>query len=247
MDFISLHATLHIICMDGPHNYTNDEKYSEAAGLLYQALLNHADTRPQWVEIDGDVLYPVFNESVHDEALSLLKCVGGWTIRRRLEVPPVERTGHFSKWPSPYSNANQFGIVTRVPNDDMYPLEMDNRRPIFIGFDFLELIAWFDSIGLAHTRTTQSEPVANDDIGSKNERELTKWLRETWNQEGKPKGTVFFNSLKKYVNKTGSPIVEHYTTSKKGAGIRWNTGSAINSMAKKTIQNKPSIFEKESQ
>lgn len=77
------------------------------------------------------------------------------------------------------------------------------------------------------------------------ERELTRWLRETWIKENKPNGTGFFNALKKYVDKEGSPIVEHYTASKKGAGIRWNTGSATNTMSKKAIQNSVSKFKKE--
>jgi hypothetical protein len=76
------------------------------------------------------------------------------------------------------------------------------------------------------------------------ERDLTIWMRETWINEGKIGGSAFFNALKKYVNKTGSPIVEHYTTGKNGAGIRWNTGNATNVMTKKTIQTKVSRFKK---
>lgn len=79
------------------------------------------------------------------------------------------------------------------------------------------------------------------------ERELTKWFRETWINEGKPGGTVFFDSLKKYTKKNGSPITEYYTTSKNGAGIKWSTGNASGEMTKKAIQNKVSKFKKESQ
>lgn len=87
------------------------------------------------------------------------------------------------------------------------------------------------------------------DIESKqrSERELTKWMRETWIKEGKPGGSGFFDALKKYVNQQKGPIVEHYTTSKKGPGIRWNTGTAISTMTKKAIQNKVSAFKKELQ
>ncbi|NOT10991.1 MAG: hypothetical protein HOP23_04010 [Methylococcaceae bacterium] len=76
------------------------------------------------------------------------------------------------------------------------------------------------------------------------ERNLTKWLRETWIKEGKLGGTGFFNVLRRYVNVSGSPIVEHYTSGKNGAGLRWNTGNATNYMTKKTIQSKVSIFKK---
>ena len=77
---------------------------------------------------------------------------------------------------------------------------------------------------------------------SKNERELTRWLRETWINEGKPKGTAFFNVLKKYKGQKGSPIIDHYSSGK-GAGIKWET-SAGNSgdMTRKTILNKVSTF-----
>jgi hypothetical protein len=80
-----------------------------------------------------------------------------------------------------------------------------------------------------------------------NERELTKWLRETWIKEEKPGGSAFFDGLKKYVGKNESPICEHFTTSKKGAGIRWNTGGATSYMTKKAIQNSVSRFKKTTQ
>ncbi len=76
------------------------------------------------------------------------------------------------------------------------------------------------------------------------ERELTKWMRETWVNEGKLGGTAFFNKLKSYVNKENSPIREHFTTSSKGAGIRWITGGTTNTMSKKAIVNKVCIFKK---
>lgn len=79
------------------------------------------------------------------------------------------------------------------------------------------------------------------------ERDLTKWLRETWIEEGTPEGTAFFDVLKKYDRKPNSPIMEHYTTSNKGAGIRWNTGNATGNMGKKAIQSKVSLFKKELQ
>ncbi|MGZ8237943.1 MAG: hypothetical protein ACXWTY_08745 [Methylobacter sp.] len=96
-----------------------------------------------------------------------------------------------------------------------------------------------ETLGNAATEPTSTRGTAT------NEREMTKWMRETWIKEGRPEGTDFFDSLKKYVGLTNSPIVEHYTTSKKGAGIRWNTGNATSSMRKKAIQSRVSIFKKE--
>lgn len=80
-----------------------------------------------------------------------------------------------------------------------------------------------------------------------NERDLTKWFRETWEKEGNPTGTPFFNALKKYVMQDNSPIREHYTTGPNGAGIRWTTGSATNNMTKKNIQTMASNFKRQSE
>jgi len=88
-----------------------------------------------------------------------------------------------------------------------------------------------------------SQPRKNSNI---QERELTTWLRETWIAEEKPGGTVFFNKLRKYVNKPSSPIRGHFSASTDGAGISWQTGNYSGEMSKKTIQNKVSVFKKES-
>jgi len=45
-----------------------------------------------------------------------------------------------------------------------------------------------------------------------NEFAYTTWLRETWKTEGRPSGTYFFSSLKKYVGKENSPILAHTTS-----------------------------------
>ena len=101
---------------------------------------------------------------------------------------------------------------------------------------FLERIGKMPSTGfLASILTDHVEKGTN-------KHELTKWLRETWENEDRPEGTAFFDCLKKYVNKKDGPIVEHYTASKNGAGIRWSTGNATGTMAKKTIQSKVSQF-----
>jgi hypothetical protein len=81
----------------------------------------------------------------------------------------------------------------------------------------------------------------------KNERELTRWLRETWYKEGKPGGADFFNALKHYVNKPGSPITDHFTSSQSGAGIQWKIGKNKGPRSKKAIQNLVGRFKKESQ
>jgi len=84
-----------------------------------------------------------------------------------------------------------------------------------------------------------------DALKKVNERDLTRWFRETWIKEGRPKGSDFFNKLKSYVNKPGSPIIEHYTYGKDGPGIRLITGSGKIQRTKKAIQNMASNFKKE--
>lgn len=85
------------------------------------------------------------------------------------------------------------------------------------------------------------EPIGT---GQKPERELTQWMKEIWEKEGKPNGSAFFKSLKKYVHAKGSPITQHYTTDNDGAGIGWQTSKANGSMKKKSIQTMVSVFKK---
>jgi len=95
--------------------------------------------------------------------------------------------------------------------------------------------------------TEKTEAVKDDALVSHagtetKERELVAWLRETWINEGKLGGVAFFAKLKKYVNKTGSPIVEHYSAGK-DAGFSWKTSAGTTGrMTKKTVLNKVSIF-----
>jgi hypothetical protein len=116
------------------------------------------------------------------------------------------------------------------------------------GFDVIKdclLINWWT--GNEITPATDPASVKNETGGKTGKRDLTRWLKETWINEGKPEGTDFFDALKKYAGENGSPIVEHFTTSKKGAGFRWSTGSATNYRYKKAIQNMVSGFKKEPQ
>jgi hypothetical protein len=95
-------------------------------------------------------------------------------------------------------------------------------------------------VTLAITKTLVIEDKNNTTL--KKERELTAWLRDTWIGEGKMGGTAFFAKLKNYVNKDGSPIIEHYSAGKV-AGIRWETSSGTTgNIKKKTILNKVGVF-----
>lgn len=77
------------------------------------------------------------------------------------------------------------------------------------------------------------------------EKELTTWLRETWINEGMPEGSDFFKALKKYVKQPKSPIIDHWTTSAKGAGFKWITTNASGDRTKKAILNRVTDFKKE--
>ncbi|MCX7091898.1 MAG: hypothetical protein NTY50_00385 [Methylobacter sp.] len=92
---------------------------------------------------------------------------------------------------------------------------------------------------------TDTEPAGvkvTQDNETRNEIELTRWLRETWIKEGKLGGTAFFNMLKKYEKQKGSPITQHYGAGK-DAGFDWLTSYGTSgSMKKKTVATKVSIF-----
>lgn len=77
--------------------------------------------------------------------------------------------------------------------------------------------AWFDVFGVRFIGSGREDK-------KDTERDLTKWMRETWINEGRPTGTPFFNSLKKYADRNKypkSPIMEH-----------WITGPSPNSRSK---------------
>ncbi len=79
---------------------------------------------------------------------------------------------------------------------------------------------------------SRGECINQEDSGF-NDREVTSWLRETWNNEGKKGGTDFFRSLKNHVNKRGSPIKQFYLAGN-DAGIEWESSAgATGNMTKK--------------
>lgn len=77
---------------------------------------------------------------------------------------------------------------------------------------------------------------------ARRETEINRWLRETWETEGKPAGAAFFLALKKYQGKKGSPIKEWYPAGE-DAGIKWRTSNgASGEWKRKTIQTIASEF-----
>lgn len=73
-------------------------------------------------------------------------------------------------------------------------------------------------------------------------KEIDKWLFDTWANSGNPGGAKFFRLLEAHVLKPGSPIKSWH-----GAGpqarIEWeSSGGASDKMSKKTIENKVSKF-----
>lgn len=91
-------------------------------------------------------------------------------------------------------------------------------------------------------------PAAKEDRSSeKTERELNRWLRETWEAEGRRGGSEFFIALKRYKNQKGSPIEDWYSAGK-DAGVKWRTSTgASGECSRKTIQNKVSEFKRHDQ
>ncbi len=84
------------------------------------------------------------------------------------------------------------------------------------------------------------------DTPPRQERELTQWMRKTWEAEGKPNGSAFFSRLKKYVGLDGSPITQHYTVGgKSGGGVGWKTSKTNGERTKASIVNMVSRFKNE--
>lgn len=256
MDFISLYDLMDELASNTAPKYSNSEeaRYSEAAADLHQWLMSSTG-RPQWLKINKNTRRPVPDNNVSDKGIAMLEHMAGWEgrthaayCRYRSELARAEAQG-----------IDESLILPGINQADLMYKGADYLQAMEIGFDKKEISEFIERFKRQYSPKPEIKPEADhraesesvkDDAENQvdpttSERELTRWLRETWIKENKPNGTGFFNALKKYVDKEGSPIVEHYTASKKGAGIRWNTGSATNTMSKKAIQNNVSKFKKE--
>lgn len=104
------------------------------------------------------------------------------------------------------------------------------------------LAAWLDAHAPQES-TPQDAPALAETSPSKPETrqtEINRWLRDTWEAEGRPGGAAFFRKLKGYKCKPGSPIIEWYQAGK-DAGIGYETSAgARDNLSKKAIQNKVS-------
>ena len=73
-----------------------------------------------------------------------------------------------------------------------------------------------------------------------------KWFRDIWNKEGMPKGSKFFEALKKYNGEDNSPVLDWYLTGQDGAGIKLKyAGGKESHYSKKQIQKLPCRFTNE--
>jgi len=127
-------------------------------------------------------------------------------------------------WPAKYSAADVMGLL-----EELYQMPSEHIR------------AW-------HNATQPPPPIgtAEPDTTPRQERELTQWMRKTWEAEGKPNGSAFFSRLKKYANTKGSPITQHYTVGgKSGGGVGWKTSKTNGERTKASIVNMVSRFKNE--
>lgn len=96
------------------------------------------------------------------------------------------------------------------------------------------ILAWYED----QTNNKSMQPTI------KSERELKQGLRTIWEKEGSLEMKFFFPVLKKYVDKSGSPIIDHFSAGKQ-AGIKYRTSSGTEGViTKKTISNYVSQFKK---
>ena len=76
-------------------------------------------------------------------------------------------------------------------------------------------------------------------------KELKQGIKEIWEKEGKPSARLFFpTKLKKYINKSGSPITDVFHAGK-DAGVSYHLSTGTTGyITKKTICNYVSEFRK---
>jgi hypothetical protein len=113
-------------------------------------------------------------------------------------------------------------------------------------------IRFLNSLWRAAEQNKPKAEVARDEVraenengNQRNERELKQGLREIWVKEGRPEMKAFFpDKLKKYINKSGSPITDVYTAGKDaGFAFKLSTGTTGN-RTKKTLSNYVSEFKR---
>jgi hypothetical protein len=103
-------------------------------------------------------------------------------------------------------------------------------------------LEWFETLAAMPKDGQKPEPEPEPAKREPRQTEINRWLRDTWEAEGRPEGSDFFRLLKKYKGQKGSPIREWWQSGK-DAGIEWETsGGAREKWARKTIQTKVSGF-----
>jgi len=98
---------------------------------------------------------------------------------------------------------------------------------------------------LAETKLGAENKESDGSLGnlSPKEQTFTKWMRGVWWKAGQLKGSEFFYALKHYKDQTDSPIVDWYTTSSIGAGVKRVTEDGTKKhCSKKRIQKLASQF-----
>ena len=99
-------------------------------------------------------------------------------------------------------------------------------------------LEWFETLaampqdGQMPEPEPEPEPELEPVKGEPRQTEINRWLRDTWEAEGRPGGAAFFVKLKKYQNQAGSPIRQWWGGGK-DAGIQWETSGGARGAWKK--------------
>jgi hypothetical protein len=157
MEFINLFESLYAIearvSVPKVGEFSDEIKSSEAAGLLHQTLSNAVDGRPRWVEENKISGKPIFNDTaVYPEAMAILEHAAGYYRRsannRSNHIYSCLRAGlDPSAVPIGYNMADM-----QYPRDKII-------RPLSIGFDRAELVAFLDENQIEHNLMTQAKPI----------------------------------------------------------------------------------------
>ncbi len=205
------------------------------------SLSNRAELAEKWYFLRADI--EAFEAK--DRYLTGNELVIRWATMEGSEEGAIKV---IDRW---YTNAleprNEGDMLPRLQNLYFGAMQTNETvtRDIKLGgiFSIKDVLAVEEHRGMKEPQAKAVGTGTGNHAGTEpKEREVMAWLRETWINEGKPGGTIFFTRLKKYVNQTGSPIMEHYNAGK-DAGFRWETSAgATGRKTKKTILNIVSKF-----
>ncbi|NOR70429.1 MAG: hypothetical protein GQ532_12180 [Methylomarinum sp.] len=127
-------------------------------------------------------------------------------------------------------------LDTLKPDDYRNDKKSYDNRVSSLNTKIAEINTYLLSLDSCGNEEKQDQTLLNSQSEPSNNRDIDKWLWETWLENGKLGGSAFFMHLKKYKGQKGSPILDHYTSGSHPS-IKWRTANIEGQLYKKSIQN----------